>query len=348
MTIELDAEQRAFADACGKLAAGLAGRWRLGRGPGQVAPPRPSASDWSSMAEAGWFGLRLREENGGAGAGAVYAGLLVEELARHAVPAPVLGTLIVAEQLQAYGADPGLLSDIATGEVRVAPLLRPDLTGFAGDDDALAWDSACADFAVSVHDGAAHLLGEPAGGIDLTRAIRPPLAEPPASPRSVSCAAPGEADRARLDAFALAMVAADVLGTMEAAHAAAVDYSRTRRQFGVPVGSFQAVQDLAADGKVLLEASRSAVWYATWSVDALAPPEALRAARMAKAFASRAAVEVCEGALQIFGGIGFTWEFPAHIWLRRAHASRRVFGDERHQESVLATQVFGAPAAGVS
>jgi hypothetical protein len=241
-----------------------------------------------------------------------------------------------------------LLSDIATGEVRVAPLLRPDLTGFAGDDDALAWDSACADFAVSVHDGAAHLLGEPAGGIDLTRAIRPPLAEPPASPRSVSCAAPGEADRARLDAFALAMVAADVLGTMEAAHAAAVDYSRTRRQFGVPVGSFQAVQDLAADGKVLLEASRSAVWYATWSVDALAPPEALRAARMAKAFASRAAVEVCEGALQIFGGIGFTWEFPAHIWLRRAHASRRVFGDERHQESVLATQVFGAPAAGVS
>jgi alkylation response protein AidB-like acyl-CoA dehydrogenase len=343
MTIELDTEQRAFRDACRKVAADIAGHWRLGRGPAEVAAARPSPSDWSAMAEAGWFGLRLREENGGAGADAVYAGLLVEELARHAVPAPVLGTLIAVEQLQAYGADPELLSAIAAGELPVAPLLRPDLTGFAPGSDALAWDSACADFAVSVHDGAAHLLGEPVPHIDLTRAIREPLAEPPASPRNAACREPSQAERDRLDAFALAMVTADLLGTMEAAHAAAVDYSRTRRQFGVPIGSFQAIQDLAADGIVLIEATRSAAWYATWSVDALAPAESLRAARIAKAFASRAAVEVCEGAVQIFGGIGFTWEFPAHVWLRRAHASRRVFGDERHQETALAAQTFEAP-----
>jgi hypothetical protein len=256
----------------------------------------------------------------------------------------VLGTLIAAEQLQACGADPGLLSGIAAGELRVAPLLRPDLTGFASSTGALAWDSACADFAVSVHDGTAHLLGEPVRHIDLTRVIREPLpAEPPDSPGNTACHEPGEADRDRLDAFALAMVTADLLGTMEAAHAAAVDYSRTRRQFGVPIGSFQAIQDLAADGMVLVEATRSAVWYAAWSVDALAPAEALRAARIAKAFASRAAVEVCEGAVQIFGGIGFTWEFPAHVWLRRAQAARRVFGDERHQEAVLAAQTFEVP-----
>jgi alkylation response protein AidB-like acyl-CoA dehydrogenase len=346
MTMELDAEQRAFRDVCGKLAADIAGSWRLGRGPGEVAPPQPSASDWSRMANAGWFGLRLREENGGAGADAVYAGVLVEELARHALPAPVLGTLIAAEQLQAHGAAADLLSGIATGEVRVAPLLRADLTGFADradqdGGDTLAWDSAGADFAVSVHDGAAHQLAQPAGGIDITRAIRPPLAEPPASSRNVDCRALSEADRDRLAAFALAMLTADLLGTMEAAHAVAVNYARTRRQFGVPIGSFPAIQDIAADGMVLIEATRSAMWYSAWSVDALAPPDALRAARIAKAFASRAAVEVCEGAVQIFGGIGFTWEFPAHVWLRRAHASRRVFGDERHQESMLADQTFG-------
>jgi alkylation response protein AidB-like acyl-CoA dehydrogenase len=343
MTVELDAEQRAFRDACGKLAADIAGHWRLGRGPGDVEPPQPSAADWSRMADAGWFGLRLREESGGGGADAVYAGLLVTELARHALPAPVLGTLIAAEQLQAHGAGPGLLGGVAAGTVRVAPLLRPDLTGFADGGDALAWDSAGADFAVSVHDGATHLLSEPAGGIDLTRAVRAPLAESPASHRRFDCRPPTEPDRDRLVAFTLAMLTADLLGTMEAAHAAAVDYARTRRQFGVPIGSFQAIQDIAADGLVLIEATRSATWYASWAVDSLAPSGALRAARIAKTFASRAAVEVCEGAVQIFGGIGFTWEFPAHVWLRRAHASRRVFGDENHHESILATQTFEVP-----
>lgn len=343
MTVELDAEQREFRDSCGRLAADIAGRWQPGRGPGEVAPPQPGDSDWTRMADAGWLGLRLREENGGAGADVVYAGLLVEELARHVVAAPVLGTLIAAEQLQAHGASPELLSGIAAGAVRVAPLLRPDLSGFAAGDGALAWDSAGADFAVSVHDGTARLLAEPVGGIDLTRAIRPSLASRPAARQRVDCRAPSAADRDRLAAFALAMLTADLLGTIEAAHAAAVDYARTRRQFGAPIGSFQAIQDLAAEGLVLLEATRSAMWYATWSVDALPPSEALRAARTAKGFASRAAVEVCEGALQIFGGIGFTWEFPAHVWLRRAHASRRVFGDEHHQETLLAAQTFEVP-----
>ncbi|HXC85474.1 MAG TPA: acyl-CoA dehydrogenase family protein [Trebonia sp.] len=340
MTIELDAEQRAFRDGAGQLAADVAGNWRLGRGPADVSSPEPSAADWSRMAEAGWFGLRLREENGGMGADAVYAGLLVEQVARHALAAPVAGTLIAAEQLQAHGADPDVLSAVAAGELRIAPLLRPDLTEFAAGGEALAWDSAGADFAVSVDDGATHLLAEPDGGIDLTRSVRVPLAEPPASPPGVSCRPLSQADRARVGAFALAMLTADLLGTMEAAHAAAVDYAKTRRQFGAPIGSFEAIGDIAAEQLVLVEATRSAMWYATWSVDALAPADALRAARMAKAFAARAAVEVCESAVQVFGGIGFTWEFPAHVWLRRAHASRRVFGDEHHQEAILAARIF--------
>jgi alkylation response protein AidB-like acyl-CoA dehydrogenase len=340
MTIELDAEQRDFRDACAKLAADIAASWQPGRGPADVSPARPSAAAWSQMAEAGWFGLRLREENGGLGADAVYAGLLVEEAARQSLPAPVAGTLIAAEQLQAHGADPDLLSAVAAGELRIAPLLRPDLTGFAAGGQALAWDAAGADFAVSVDDGAAHRLAEPKHGADLTRSVRVPLAEPPDRPRRVACRPLEAADGDRLDAFALALLTADLLGTMEAAHAAAVDYARTRRQFGAPIGSFEAIQDLAAEQLVLVEATRSAMWYATWSADALEPAAALRAARIAKAFAARAAVEVCESAVQIFGGIGFTWEYPAHVWLRRAHASWRAFGDEHYQEATLSAQTF--------
>jgi alkylation response protein AidB-like acyl-CoA dehydrogenase len=234
-----------------------------------------------------------------------------------------------------------LLGDVAAGTVRVAPLLGPDLAGFADSaDGALAWDSAGADFAVCVRDGTAHPLAAPERTLDLTRAIRVPLAGALAGLGRVACHAPSSVDTGRLGAFALALLTADLLGTMEAAHAAAVEHARTRIQFGVPVGTFQAVKQLAADGLVLVEASRSAMWYAAWAVDALAPPEALRAARVAKSFASRAAVEVCESALQIFGGIGFTWESPAHVRLRRAHASRRVFGDEHHHEAVVAAQTF--------
>jgi alkylation response protein AidB-like acyl-CoA dehydrogenase len=354
VTIDLDTEQRAFRDACGHLAADLAARWTLGRGPGDVAPPLPGPAEWAKMADAGWFGLCLREENGGAEAGAVYASLLVTEVARAALPAPVPGTLLAAAQLETYGADPGLLAGIAAGDVRVAPLLRSDLTGFAegtgpfgmsengSDGGAVAWDAAGADFAVCVPDGTVHLLAVPSGGIDLTRAVRAPLAEPPPGRRRVDCRVPGEPERARLTAFALAMLTADLLGTMEAAHAAAVGHAKTRVQFGAPIGSFEAIGDLAAEGKVLIEATRSAAWHAAWSVDTQDPEQALRAGRVAKAFASRAAVEVCEAAVQIFGGIGFTWEFPAHVWLRRAHASRRAFGAEDHHEAVLAAETFEA------
>src|SRR5690606_16973182 len=145
---------------------------------------------------------------------------------------------------------------------------------------------------------------------------------------------------ARTSAFALSLLVADLLGAMQAALDAALDHARTRVQFGKPIGSFQAVQQILADSHVLTEATRSACWYAAWAVDALPGEEALRAARTAKAWASRSAVEVCENAIQVFGGIGMTWEAPAHIWLRRAHAARAAFGDEHHHEAVIAATEF--------
>src|SRR5205823_10751746 len=105
----------------------------------------------------------------------------------------------------------------------------------------------------------------------------------------------------------------DLVGTMRGAVDLTVDYAKQRRQYGQPIGSFQAVQHLLADAAVHLEGSRSATLYAAWAADALAPADALAAAASAKANASRAARTVCEIAIQVHGGIGNTWDCLARV-----------------------------------
>ena len=106
----------------------------------------------------------------------------------------------------------------------------------------------------------------------------------------------------------------------------ATDYAKERRQYGQPIGSFQAVQHLLADAHVATEGSRSAALHAAWAVDALPPSEAIVAASVAKAWCARAARTVCETAIQVHGGIGNTWDCLAHVHLRRALLSIDAFG----------------------
>jgi alkylation response protein AidB-like acyl-CoA dehydrogenase len=105
-----------------------------------------------------------------------------------------------------------------------------------------------------------------------------------------------------------------------------VDYAGQRRQFGTPIGSFQAIQHLLAEAFVSLEGSRSVALHAAWVVDALPPDDALAAAALAKAYCARAARTVCETVIQVHGGIGHTWECMAHVFLRRALVSCDLFG----------------------
>jgi alkylation response protein AidB-like acyl-CoA dehydrogenase len=137
-------------------------------------------------------------------------------------------------------------------------------------------------------------------------------------------------------------VCADLLGAAHAALDGAVAHAAERRQFGRPVGSFQAVQHLCAEALVSVEASRSATWHAAWAVDALAPAEALRAARVAKAWCSEAALQVVEAAVQVWGGLGITWECPVHLFQRRVLLSRRLFGDEAFHLDRLGRQLLGS------
>jgi hypothetical protein len=130
----------------------------------------------------------------------------------------------------------------------------------------------------------------------------------------------------RWTALALVLGCADLVGTMRGATELTSDYAKERRQYGAPIGSFQAVQHLLADAHVLGEGSRSITLHAAWAVDALPPADALAAAAAAKAYCARSAREVCETAIQVHGGIGNTWECLAHVFLRRALLSIDVLG----------------------
>ncbi|GIH06707.1 acyl-CoA dehydrogenase [Rhizocola hellebori] len=401
MQIELTSEQRAFSDSCARLAADLAAGWHRGRGPGDIDPPAPDEKAWARIADAGWLALGLREENGGIGATAVDLAVLVEQLGYHAVAAPIVGTLMAAQQLQTWQAPAELLADIAAGTLRIAPVLTADLRSFAAVEPAwllrqdtpnvgpatppnlgptappnhgetappnhgettphghgqtgrpargtaeagvLAWDAAGAAMAVLPALGTAYLLADATGFADVTRAVRP-LGEPA---MTIDLTIPGDDALAGLGAFALSLLTADLLGTMQAALDSAVEHAKVRSQFGAHIGSFQAVQQLLADSHVLVEATRSATYYSAWAVDALPGAQALRAARAAKAFASRSAVEVCEHAIQVFGGIGMTWEAPAHVWLRRAQADRLALGDEHFHYAAIAAAEFAAASTSKS
>jgi alkylation response protein AidB-like acyl-CoA dehydrogenase len=334
--IGLSAEQELFVEVAATLAAEISSRWQQGRGPDSVGSAEPPERSWRSITDAGLLALRLDETQGGE-ASCLDVCLLSEQLGRHAVPAPVLGTLLVLEQLRSRGAEPGILAEIAAGRRRLGPVLTGDLRDFAvSPAGARAWDCAGASAGVIVA-GAAELypLRPVSPAVDLTRGVATldSTGAPPVIALG-SPAVPGSGERVL--AFALTAVAADLLGVMQGALDAAVGHARTRTQFGAPIGSFQAIQHLAAECLVSVEATRSAVWYAAWAADELPAAEALIAARTAKAFASAHGVEVAEAAVQIFGGMGMTWESRAHVWLRRAQVDRRLFGDEDAQYQHLA------------
>jgi alkylation response protein AidB-like acyl-CoA dehydrogenase len=138
--------------------------------------------------------------------------------------------------------------------------------------------------------------------------------------------------------------AAEQLGVAQRALDLAVEYAKVREQFGVPIGSFQAVKHMCAEMLALVESQRAAVRAAAAALDdaALSRAEVSETASVAKAFSSDAAVAVVETTIQVLGGIGFTWEHPAHLYLRRARSLQHAFGDAPFHRSRLADLVDAA------
>jgi len=155
----------------------------------------------------------------------------------------------------------------------------------------------------------------------------------------------GEEARAAVERaidIATVALAAEMTGGMQRIMELTVDYAKTRKQFGSPIGRFQAVQHLCADMLLLTESSRSAAYYAAWALNE-GMPDASTAASVAKAYASDAYREVGNRGIQVHGGMGFTWENDIHLFYRRAKASEIAFGDAAfHRERIARAVVDGA------
>ncbi|MFL6239871.1 MAG: acyl-CoA dehydrogenase family protein [Actinomycetes bacterium] len=276
---------------------------------------------WADMAEQGWLAIDVAEDEGGLGLGFVEVAVLSEEVGRHVSPAPYLSTVLARKAL--------------AGTEWAERLAAGDAIGAIAWGDGVVVDAAVADVLVVVGADAvtAYDVGadKPAieAAMDLTRPVS--RVAPPSDGQQVGDATLATA---MLDCGATAY-AAELLGAAQRMLEATVDYAKVREQFGRPIGSFQAVKHRCADMLVDVEGMRSAVWYAAWAIDAEAGDRSL-AASTAKAWASDAGMRVMNSALQVHGGIGFTWEHDLHLYLKRAHLDSMLFGDATYHRERIA------------
>jgi alkylation response protein AidB-like acyl-CoA dehydrogenase len=279
---------------------------------------------WRELVELGWAGIAVGEEHGGQGLGVVELCVLLEELGAACAPVPLLGSALAALAIETAGTDDQRarwLPALAAGEAR----------GALGDA-ALIPDADGADVVVVIpSQGYARLV--PGDAVAAVPAIDPTRRHGRVPP-NVGDPMPGDPGAVR--DRALVAISAELTGTSRRALEMTLAYVKERRQFGVPVGSFQAVQHRAAQMLLDTEGARAATFFAAWTADA--EPERLpMAAAMAKAWASDAARAVVAGAIQLHGGIGFTWEADVHWLFKRAQVtSRYLGGSAAHRATVAA------------
>lgn len=282
---------------------------------------------WQEVLDLGWPGIAIAEEHGGLGLGLVALAVLADELGYACAPVPMLGTVLAALAIETAGSAQQRgrwLPLLATGK-RAAALAAIDPASPIPDagDDALVVLLDGPGQSVLIEHGATETVAT----IDTGRR-HGLLVDPPRPGEQL----PGDAAGAR--AKASVIVAAELTGLCRRALDATVAYVGERRQFGVPVGTFQAVQHTVALMLRETEAAGTATYYAAWSADADA--DALpRAAAMAKAQASEAARMVTAAAIQLHGGIGFTWEADLHWLFKRAQVSAAFLGGGAYQRAQI-------------
>ncbi|HZH20191.1 MAG TPA: acyl-CoA dehydrogenase [Geodermatophilus sp.] len=294
---------------------------------GAVAPGR------KALADIGFLGITVPESAGGAG-GSLLDLAVVAEQGGAVLAGPSLLTAARAAVLLA--GSPDLAAQLADGSAALAVVDGP-VTGSSPSIDA-----AGATLFLGLDDGALVVgEGEAAAGppLDATRGL--------ASVRLTSRRVLAE-DAAQLWArarqVAAVVLAAEDLGTADAAVQMAVGYAQQRETFGRRIGSYQSVKHMLVDAWVGVDQLRSLVWWAAWAADA-APEELPLAASAAKAHAAEVLERAAETCIQVHGGIGFTWEHDAHLYWRRAKVDRLLLGDAaEHLDAVARLAVDGALA----
>jgi alkylation response protein AidB-like acyl-CoA dehydrogenase len=292
---------------------------------------------WAEVVELGWPGIAVASEHSGQDLGTVELAVLLEELGYACAATPFLGTATAAAVIQSCGtADqrakwlPGLVSGEATGAVGTRELVC---------------DAADASVIVLLEGDDAQLLGAGQADVEPFTAIDPTRRFARVSGEGEPLGA-GAADRVRL------AIAAEALGVCQRALDMTLEYVKDRKQFGVPVGSFQAVGHRCAQMLMSTETLRSAAYYGAWAADA-EPDRLPEAAALAAAAAADGGREVTASAIQAHGGIGFTWEADVHWLFKRAQLDSLLLGGSKRHRAALArlaaqrvTGAVGAAAGG--
>jgi alkylation response protein AidB-like acyl-CoA dehydrogenase len=281
---------------------------------------------WKQLAEMGVFSLRLPEAQGGVGLGMAEAVLVFAELGRRLVPGPLVWSHLAADAI-----DGAATGDAIVGGLDDAhPTNRPQLIEHAGVLDA---------FVRLGGDGAEQVAASALAGVDFATPLDPltPVRHVAQLPRGARIADAARAAEWRRDGALLS--AALQLGIAETTLELAVDYAKKREQFDRPIASFQAIKHFAADMYVRTECARAAVYAAGATRDDAAIGDAARAISVARVVAGDAALKNARMCIQIYGGMGFTWEMPPHYYLKRALVLEQAFGTtddhcERVAESV--------------
>ena len=313
---------------------------------------------WAELVELGWSGVIVPEDRGGLGLGAVELIVIAEEMGYALAPSPWFSTTCAALLLEAAGTDEQRdrwLGAVAAGEARGTLAVWDLNSGWAPDhseaepaaDGTLSCvkiavpDAASADFViVSGADGRHYLfdhdVSDPGVTLIVEEAIDPTRKLFRLELDGVSVEPLQIAPEAVARAYAtmVTIVAAENVGVAQRAMEMAVAYAKDRNQFDRPIGSYQAVSHRCAQMLLEVEGARSLCYWAAWAL-ANEPDTAPRAASAAKAYAGDAGFRVPASALQVHGGIGFTYEHDLHFFLKRGHANAHAFGDSRwHRDRV--------------
>ncbi len=292
--------------------------------------PEELPATWTAMAELGWLGLHIDEEHGGSGFGLPELVVVVEQLGRELAPGPFLPTVIASAVVAAAGTPeqaarllPGLVDGSTPAGIGFGGALTVDGTSASGDGGLVLGGCLAqlvllpaGDDVVVVERGAVGL--DLVGGADTDRSRR--------SARSTLAGTPVEVivggRRALLD-LGRVLIAAEATGIAHACTDQAAEYAKVREQFGRQIAMFQAVKHHCANMFVAAELSTAAVWDAARAA-AAGGDQLTFAAASAATIAVRAAYDDAQLCIQVHGGIGFTWEHDAHLYLRRALALAAV------------------------
>ena len=328
---------------------------------------------WRRLAEVGFQGLTIDQRFGGQGLGMVELALVLEEMGRAVYPGPFFASIVLGVSAIAASGDEqakrAYLPSLASGECKAtlavledSPSWTPRAMKLSARADAHGWRlDGLKRFVPFAHVADLILVAartsdsdDPAEGVTLFVVERgapglrlEPNVEMDLTSRTATLHLDGvhlghDAVLGEVDAGwpmlastlqrAAVGAAAEMLGAARKSLEMSVEHAKVREQFGQPIGAFQAIKHMCAEMLMDVETAHGATYYAAWALDAEAP-DAVLAASVAKAHVGDAARRVCGAAVQVHGGIGFTWEYDLHLYFKRAKHLEALYGDsETHRE----------------